>query len=119
MAKIDIHVILKTPEQTYDYIVPAIYQKEEKTIVYKEKDEDKTLVKFNYSTKELYRENDSLIMTYKFNKNKNSTGTIYVKAMDRKLELTISTKSIQRDQNNIEIDYFVEKEKYKYKIEVI
>ena len=79
MSKVNIHTILKTQEKTYEYSIPAIFKEDEEIIIYKEQDDQRTTTSFNYKTKELIRENDSLKMNYKFNKDKNSRGTIFVK----------------------------------------
>ena len=70
MSKINIKVTVVNAEDTFEYKVPAIYQEDEKVVIYKELDEQNTSVRFNYVTKELVRENDSLIMNYIFNKEK-------------------------------------------------
>ena len=118
MSKVNIRTILKTQEKTYDYYIPAIFKEDEEVIIYKEKDDQKTTTSFNYKTKELTRENDSLKMHYKFNKNKNSKGTIFVKELDRSLDLIIKTTNILRCGNNIEIEFLVEGQLFNYKIEV-
>ena len=53
MSKVNIHTILKTQEKTYEYNVPAILKEDERIIVYKEQDEQRTTTSFNYRTKEL------------------------------------------------------------------
>ena len=91
MSKINIHTILKTLEKTYEYNVPAIFREEDGIIIYKEQDDQNTTTSFNYRTKELIRENDSLKMHYKFNKEKNARGTIFVKELGRTFDLIIKT----------------------------
>lgn len=118
MSKVNIHTILKTQEKTYEYEVPAIFKEDEKVILYKEQDEQRTTTSFNYRTKELIRENDSLRMHYIFNKDKNSRGTILVKEFGRSLDLIIKTTKILRCENNIEIEFLVEGQPFNYKIEV-
>lgn len=118
MSKVNIHTILKTQEKTYDYEVPAIFREDEKIILYKEQDEQRTTTSFNYKTKELIRENDSLKMHYIFNKNKNSRGIIFVKEFGRSFDLIIKTTKILRCENNIEIEFLVEGQPFNYKIEV-
>lgn len=118
MAKINIHTILKTQEKTYEYNVPAIFKEDERIIIYKEQDEQRTTTTFNYRTKELIRENDSLRMHYLFNKDKNSRGTILIKEFGRSFDLIIKTTKILRRENNIEIEFFVEGQPFNYQIEV-
>lgn len=118
MAKINIHTILQTQEETYEYDVPAIYKEDEEIIIYKEQDEQKTKTIYNYKTKELIRENDSLRMSYLFNKSKNTIGKIYVKELGRTFDLIITTRKVLRCAQNIEIDFLVEEQAFNYKIEV-
>lgn len=118
MSKINIHTKLKTQEKTYEYVVPAIFREDDSIIIYKEKDDQRTTTTFNYRTKELIRENDSLKMNYLFNKGKNSRGTIYIKELGRKFDLTINTSDIKRNNQNIEITFSVEGQPFNYKIEV-
>ena len=118
MSKVNINTILKTQEKTYDYCVPAILKEDEDIIIYKEQDDQRTTASYNYKTKELIRENDSLHMRYIFDKNKNTIGTILVKELNRSLNLTIKTNKILRCDNNIEIDFLVEEQPFNYKIDV-
>lgn len=118
MPKINIHTILKTQGKTYDYNIPAILKEEDKIVTYKEADDQHTTTSYNYKTKELTRENDSLKMHYRFNKAKNSNGTIFVKELNRTFDLQIKTKSIIQTDYNVEIDFSVEGQNFNYKIEV-
>lgn len=118
MSKINIHAVLKTQEKTYEYDVPAIYREDDGIIIYKEKDDQRTTTSFNYRTKDLIRENDSLKMQYHFNKDKNGRGTIFVKELGRAFDLIIKTRKILRCGQNIEIDFLVEDQPFNYKIEV-
>jgi len=118
VSKINIHTILKTQEKTYEYNVPAIFREEDGIILYKEQDDQRTKTSFNYRTKELIRENDSLKMRYLFNKEKNARGTIFVKELGRTFDLIIKTRKILRCGQNIEIDFLVEEQPFNYKIEV-
>ena len=118
MSRVSIHTVLNTQEKTYEYNVPAILREDEDIILYKEDDEQKTTTSYNYKTKELIRENDSLLMKYPFNKSKNSRGTILVKELGRTFDLIIETKNIIREKNNVEIDFLVEQQPFNYKIEI-
>lgn len=118
MSKINIHTVLKTQEKTYDYEVPAILKNDEGIIIYNEQDDQRTKTSFNYRTKELIRENDSLKMHYIFNKDKNSQGKILVKEFGRALDITIRTTKMLRCDYNIEIEFLIEEQTFNYKIEV-
>lgn len=119
MSKINVRITLKTSDNIYTYEVSAIYKDEEDILIYQEPTEEKTLVKYNYSTQELTRENKELKMIYPFKKMKETNGTITMKELNNKLDLNIKTTEYLRCSNNITVDYTVEKEKYNYKIEVI
>ena len=119
MSKINIHAELKTSEKSYDYILPAIYHEDDKTIIYKEKDDQNTTMKFDYKNKILYRENDSLRMIYKFKKNETSQGEIFVKGMNRNFFIKLKTLNIKENDINIDIRFLVENENFNYKIEVL
>ena len=118
MSKINIHTILQTQEETYEYDIPAIYKEDEDIIIYKDNDEQNTKTIYNYKTKELIRENDSLKMNYLFNKSKNTIGKIYIKELGRTFDLIITTRNMLRRAQNIEIDFLVEEQAFNYKIEV-
>ena len=119
MPKIKIKATIANASGTFEYNVPAIYKEDENIILYKENDEQKTTVSFNYKTKELIRENASLIMIYPFNKHKNAQGTIHVKGMERTFHVVIKTTKLIRHDKNIDIEYHIGKDKFIYKIEVI
>lgn len=119
MPRIKIKTTIVNAADTYEYTIPALYKEDENIIIYKENDEQKTSVTFNYKTKELVRENASLIMNYPFNKNKNSQGTIHVKGMKRTFHVVIKTTKLIRHDKNIDIEYHIGKDKFIYKIEVI
>ena len=119
MPRIKIKTTIVNAADTYEYTIPALYKEDENIIIYKENDEQKTSVTFNYKTKELVRENASLIMNYPFNKNKNSQGTIHVKGMERTFHVVIKTTKLIRHDKNIDIEYHIGKDKNKNKIEVI
>ena len=59
----------KKESEGQNIIDKAPLKEDEKVIIYKEQDEQTTSVRFNYVTKELVRENDSLIMNYIFFQN--------------------------------------------------
>ncbi len=118
MSKLNIHATLKTQEKIYEYNVPAIYNEDESVIIYKEQDDEHTKTRFNYRTKELIRENDSLIMHYTFNKDKNSQGTIKIIELGGTLHVTIKTNRLVRCAQNIDIEFEIENQTFNYKIEV-
>lgn len=115
MAKESIRVTIKSNENNNSIETKAIIQ--DNIIKYKE--DNNTLVIFNYSSNELIRENSDLQMNYFFSKENPTTGTIFIKDLAKELKLEIKTKKLQRKNNNIEIKFLVEGNDFLYKIEVI
>ena len=117
MPKITIKVTLITPELTDEKTYNAIYHPEENSIIYKE--EDKTTTKVSLNEKRLRRENEELFMEYLFAEEKNTKGIVTVKSLNKTLELNLKAKKINQVDKNIEINYVLENDEYKYKLEVI
>lgn len=115
MSKESIKVTIKNSENNSSFKTNAIIQ--DNIIKYKE--DNNTIVKFNYETNELIRENNELRMNYFFSNKTITTGTIFIKDLNKELELEIKTKKIQRKNNDIEIEFLVEENDFLYKIEVI
>lgn len=114
MSKVKIKVSVNDDiEKEYN----AIYREKEKLLTYKE--EDNTLVKFNYKDNIIIRENDSLFMQYKFVNKKTSKNKIFIKDLKQYLDITLFTKSILVKDNIINITYVIEDNLFNYKIEVI
>ena len=114
MSKVKIKVSVNDDiEKEYN----AIYREKEKLLTYKE--EDNTLVKFNYKDNILIRENDSLFMQYKFVNKNTSKNKIFIKDLKQYLDITLFTKSILVKDNIINITYVIEDNLFNYKIEVI
>ena len=116
MSKITIKVTLITPELTDEETYNAIYHPEENSIIYKEK--DKTTTKVSLNERRLRRENEELFMDYLFDEEKNTKGIVTV-SLQKTLELNLNTKKINQVNKNIEINYILENDEYKYKLEVI
>ena len=117
MPKITIKVTLITPETTDEKTYNAIYHPEENSIIYKE--EDKTTTKVSLNEKRLRRENEELLMEYLFSEEKNTKGIVTVKSLNKTLELNLKAKKINRVDKNVEINYVLENDEYKYKLEMI
>ena len=58
-------------------------------------------------------------MTFPFQLEKSTKGIIEMKQMDRKINLEITTKKIERKDHDIKISYNIEKQTYLYQIEEI
>ena len=115
MAKKEIIVSIKNDEGLKKHQTTAIIS--ENTIEYKEK--DNTTVVFDYNRKTLTRDNEELKMNYEFSLNKKTTGTILIKELNKTLNLEIQTKKMIVENDDIEINFVVENNKFLYKIEVI
>ena len=117
MPKITIKVTLITPETTDEKTYNAIYHPEENSIVYKE--EDKTTSKIELTNQRLRRENEKIFMEYTFDEEKETKGIVTVKSLQKTLELNLKTRKIDKENQNIEINYVLENDEYKYKLDVI
>lgn len=117
MPKINIKVTLITPEQKEVKQYKAIFHPEENSIMYKE--QDKTTTKVNLKYKKLRRENEELLMEYLFDEEKNTKGRVTIKSLNKTLELNLKATKINQVDKNIEINYVLENDEYKYKLEVI
>lgn len=117
MPKIMIKVTLITPELTDEKTYNAIYHPKENSIIYKE--EDNTTTKVSLNEKKLRRENEELLMEYLFDEKNKSKGIVTVKSLNKTLKLNIEVKKTNQVNKNIEIDYVLENDEYKYKLEVI
>ncbi len=117
MPKINIKVILITPEQSMNNTYKAIFHPELQEIVYLEDDKTKTTIQLKES--KLRRENANLWMEYPFEEQNSTQGIIKVKDLNKNILVNIRTKRLIRENKNIEIEYELENENYKYKLEVI
>ena len=111
MSKIDIEVTVKNSEVTDSYKVKAIVQNN----VIKYKEPDDTTVIFDYEENRLVRENDQMKMMYYFNEKENSI--ILIKDYNRHIDVDLKTKKIKKKDNNLEIEFEIDKEKFLYRIE--
>lgn len=117
MAKIKVKITLTNPEKTITDTYSAIFNKETQEIIYQEK--DKTIVKYIFPENTLIRENAEIRLEYHFIKNRSTQGIIYIKDLNKTLELSIKTKEIKTSKNNLKINYFIDQEEFNYKMEEI
>ena len=115
MPKFDVLIRVKNDDSNIEYKTTAILSDN----VIKYKSEDNTIEVFDYDNYKLTRENNELRMDYIFDLNKETKGTVFVKDLNKELEVNIKTKKIERNNNDIEIDFYVEESNIKYHIEVI
>lgn len=93
----------------------AIYQDD----VIKYKDEDNSTVIYNYKKRKLTRDNEKIKIEYIFNLENETTGLILIKELNKTISLSIITKEIVENNNNIEIEFKLDNDLFKYRIEVI
>lgn len=114
MKKINLNIKLISNANKINEKVIGNIVEESKEIIYQEQDDLKTNVKFNYEKNILTRENDDLLLEYKFIENKVTKGLITVKEYNKILEIELKTLNIKKEKNYIEIEYILENEKYLY-----
>lgn len=115
MSKLKIIVTMKNEDEQKQLETMAIIN--DKTLIYNEN--KTTKVKYNYQTHNLIRENKELLINYKFKQNTNSDGYIIVKDLKKKLVVNIKTTRLEIENNNINIEYELENNKFFYTVEVI
>lgn len=115
MPKLDVLISVKSNDSNIEYKTTAILTED----IIKYKSEDNTTEMFDYTNNKLIRENSELRMNYIFDLNKETKGTVFVKDLNRELEVNIKTKKIERNKNDVEIEFVVEDNTIKYHIEVI
>ena len=93
----------------------AIYQ--DNIIKYKE--DDGTTVIYNYNKHKLTRENEELKIEYIFIEKKNTKGLLFIKELNKTMEISIKTKIIEENKINTYIEFEIDKETFKYEIEAI
>lgn len=101
-----IKVRIDNVENILDYTIDS------EVINYKELDNTKTYYDLNNNI--LIRDNDDLHMIYDFN---NKKGTILIKEMDREIELLIENIDIERNKNNVRVNYSIENNDFIYELE--
>ena len=115
MSKINIKVTIKNKESDISYETKGILLNNE----LKYYEENNTKVVFNYDNNHLIRTNDELRMDFTFDLKKKTKGKIEIEELDKELEVEIKTKRIERQDNNILLDYSIDEDKFIYRIEVI
>mgnify|MGYP006870760728 CR=1 FL=1 len=115
MPKININVSISNNEIKDSYKLVSIIS--DNIIKYKEKDNTKVL--YNLDKNTLIRENDTLRMEYFFDNLKNTIGTIYLKDLKRTINIDIETTKLEKINNNIDIEYKIDNDIFRYRIEEI
>lgn len=103
---------------TTDFETKSVINEKDNTLKYVENDELNTIVKFDYKDYTLTRKNKNMKLRYNFVLNEVTDGELEVTGMNTKMILRVETRRIKHNKNNIEIEFLVENEKFKYSIEV-
>lgn len=103
---------------TTDFETKSVINEKDNTIKYVENDELNTIVKFDYKDYTLTRKNKNMKLRYNFVLDEVTDGELEVTGMNTKMILRVETRRIKHNKNNIEIEFLVENEKFKYSIEV-
>ena len=106
-------ITIKNEEEDTSYEVDAIHQ--DNKIKYKE--ENNTLVLYDYDKNILTRENEELRMDYHFINHEKTSGIIQVKELGKKIIIPVYTRELNKDNNNVEIKYEIETKEFLYRIE--
>lgn len=117
MENFNAKITVKNKEENTSYNVNVKYDKEKEYIYYVEKDELKTATIFDYQENTLKRDNEKMYLELKFENNKTTISTMFLKDLEKKLELEVFTNKIFKNEENVEIEYSLFNEKYTYKIE--
>lgn len=115
MSKINIKVSIKNKETDYSYETKGIILNNE----LKYYEENNTKVIYNYDNNHLIRTNDELRMSFTFDISKPTKGTIEVIELDKKIEVDIKTNKLEKEDNNLLLEYSIDEYKFIYRIEVI
>ena len=110
--------IMATIENKEEKIVTkttAIYQ--DNVIKYKE--EDNTIVVYNYKKHKLTRDNKDIKIEYIFVEGKDTTGLLLIKELNKTINISIKTKKIEEEKINSYIEFEIDKDVFKYEIEAI
>ena len=106
MPKSKLKVRIDITENIVDYTIDS------EVINYKEI--DNTNVYYDLKNNILIRDNDDLHMIYDFN---NKKGTILIKEFEREIEVVIENIDIEKNKNNIKVNYSIENNDFIYELE--
>ena len=112
MPKLNIKAIITLPEEKLEENTTGFI--ESGIISYKEN--NNTYVYLDINRHELIRENDEINMKYIFNDKKTTTGNIFVKELNKNIELDIKTNLIEKDEHKYKVEYMIEKETFTYEV---
>lgn len=107
MKKKKLKVTMITSDTKDEYTTIASYNEEENILMYQEKKDIVTDVEIDLNKRKLIRNNKNLIMKYEFKINGITTNQIYLKDIDKYIDIKIETKKYNCDNNKLEIEYIL------------
>lgn len=107
MEKRKVKITIISEESKQEYTTIGSYDKEKEILTYQEKQDIVTDVEVNIKEKMLIRDNKDLNMKYLFALNKETTNKIYLKELDKNLDIKIKTTKYNYDNKKIEIEYIL------------
>jgi len=118
MEKRKVKVTIISEETKQEYTTIGNYDEEKEILTYQEKQDIVTDVVLYLKENILIRNNKDLNMKYLFLLNKETTNTIYLKELDKNIDIKIKITKYNYDNNNLEIEYILidSGDKLNYKI---
>lgn len=81
--------------------------------------DDKAITKIDLNIPSITRDNKEYKIVYTFSENKKTIGTITIKDIKNVIDVEIITNKIMINDDNIEIEYKMNNEKFLFKMEVM
>ncbi len=108
MSKINIIYKIKNNDNIKSDKVRAIFL--DGIITY---NEDNSIVKYNYNSNILHKENSDLVLDYDFNEEK---ANIFIKELNSELKPILQVLNINKENNDIKIKFKLEEQIIEYEI---
>lgn len=115
MENYECTVSIESVDSKDSYKVEVHDDIEKETLFYKE--EDKTITSFDYKNNILTRDNEKMKLTYYFLLNYKTKNKIFIKDLDKELEVEVITRKLEKSENYIEVVYEIENNKFTYRID--
>lgn len=107
MEKKKSKITMITKELHDEYTTITNYDELNQTLTYQEKKEIVTNVKIDLKKHKLTRDNKDLNMEYLFKLNDMTTNQVYLKELDKYIDIKIKTEKYNYDNNKLEIEYIL------------
>lgn len=115
MQKLKVLVTINNQQE----LVTANYNKEKEEFFYIEKDSNQTVTIYNEKENSLKRDNSQMYMELYFIEKKTTKNKLWIKEFNQSLELEIYTEKITTTKTKKGIEYYLNKERYQYQIEIM